>query len=166
LQILTSYPHFTKDYAVDTLDSQIIYELARDGRQTNSDLAARIGLSASACLRRVKTLEESGVIMGYTAVINPDMVDRGTMMVIRASFEKADRATIESFRAAVRNRPEVMFCALMLSTPDLIMHVRVKNVPEFEKLYLDHLATLPGVTRLESQLVIEIISHQAPVSAP
>jgi Lrp/AsnC family transcriptional regulator, leucine-responsive regulatory protein len=154
-----------QDSAVDALDNQIIYELARDGRQTNADLALRIGLSASACLRRVRTLEETGVISGYTAVINPEMVDRGTMIVIRGSFDKADRATIESFRAAVRKRPEVMFCALMLSSPDLIMHIRVKDVPEFEKLYLDHLSVLPGVTRLESQLVIETIIQQAPVPA-
>jgi Lrp/AsnC family transcriptional regulator, leucine-responsive regulatory protein len=150
---------------MDAIDDQIIYELARDGRQTNADLAARIGLSASACLRRVKTLEESGVIIGYTAVVNPTLVDRGTLMVIRGSFEKADRATIEQFRAAVRQRPEVVFCALMLSTPDLIMHVRVKDVQEFERLYLDHLAIIPGLTRLESQLVIEIITEQAPVAA-
>jgi Lrp/AsnC family transcriptional regulator, leucine-responsive regulatory protein len=150
---------------VDGIDNRILYELARDGRQTNADLAERIGLSASACLRRVKTLEESGVITGYTAVVDPDLLGRGTMIIIKGSFEKADRATIEAFREAVRNRPEIVFCALMLSSPDLVMHLRVKDIAEYEKLYLDHLAVLPGITRLESQLVIERIIEQAPVTA-
>ncbi len=151
---------------MDSIDNRILYELARDGRQTNADLSDRIGLSASACLRRVKTLEESGVITGYTAVVDPDMLGRGTLIVIKGSFEKADRATIEAFREAVRQRPEVVFCALMLSSPDLVMHVRVKNIAEYEVLFLDHLSVLPGITRLESQLVIELIVQQAPVTAP
>jgi Lrp/AsnC family transcriptional regulator, leucine-responsive regulatory protein len=97
--------------------------------------------------------------------VNPDLLGRGTLIVIKGSFEKADRATIEAFREAVRQRPEVVFCALMLSSPDLVMHVRVKNIAEYEVLFLDHLSVLPGITRLESQLVIELIVEQAPVTA-
>jgi Lrp/AsnC family transcriptional regulator, leucine-responsive regulatory protein len=150
---------------VDAIDDRILYELARDGRQTNADLAERIGLSASACLRRVKSLEESGVITGYTAVVDPEMLGRGTLIVIKGSFEKPDRVTIEAFREAVRKRPEVVFCALMLSSPDLVMHVRVQDIAEYERLFLDHLSVLPGITRLESQLVIEVIIETAPVTA-
>jgi Lrp/AsnC family transcriptional regulator, leucine-responsive regulatory protein len=150
---------------VDSIDRRILYELARDARQTNADLADRIGLSASACLRRVRHLEESGAIRGYTAVIDPSEVDRGTLVIIQGSLERADRPTVERFKLAVAQRTEIVFCALMLSRPDVMMHVRVKDMAEYETLYLDVLALLPGITRLESQLVIDIVTEQAPVTA-
>jgi Lrp/AsnC family transcriptional regulator, leucine-responsive regulatory protein len=150
---------------MDSIDLRILHELERNGRQTNAELSQTIKLSQSACLRRVKALEDNGVIVGYTAVVDPDKIDRGTLIVITATIQKADRSTIDRLKHAVQERGEVVFCALMMSNPDLVMHVRVKDVTEFEALYLDHLAELPGVTRLNSQLAIDIIVQQAPVPA-
>jgi Lrp/AsnC family transcriptional regulator, leucine-responsive regulatory protein len=150
---------------VDRIDSSILYELARDGRQTNAELADRVGLSQSATLRRVRQLEDTGVIVGYTAVLDPEKVGRGTLILVRASLDRTDRTTVERFREAIRQRPEVVFVALLLSKPDVIMHVRVGTMAEYEALYLDHLSTMPGLVGLESQLVIDIITEMAPAPA-
>jgi Lrp/AsnC family transcriptional regulator, leucine-responsive regulatory protein len=150
---------------MDQIDRRILYELARDGRQTNAELSERIGLSQSATLRRVRQLEDDRVITAYTAVLDPDKVGRGTFVIVQGTLERSDRATLERFKESVAKRPEIVFVALLLSKPEILMHVRVNTMAEYEALYLDHISVLPGLGNAQSQLVIDIITQAAPVPA-
>jgi Lrp/AsnC family leucine-responsive transcriptional regulator len=143
---------------VDQLDRAILSELQFDGRLPNTELAERVGLTPSPCLRRVRNLENSGVIVGYRAVIDPAAVDRGFQVLLHLTMEVKDReAMMEAFEARVAEIDEVIECRRMFGDPDYLLWVAVADLEAYEAVYMTKLVGLPGVARTVSQLTMKTI---------
>lgn len=139
--------------AIDPLDQRILQRLRADGRVTNADLAAAVGLSPSACLRRVRQLEERGVIRGYTTVLANDEKE-GVVAFVQITLEKQTDEYMRRFEAAVRAHAEIRDCYLMAGAADYIVRAVAPNIAAYELIHKDVLSRLPGVARIHSSLAI------------
>lgn len=149
---------------MDDIDRSILRELQRDGRLSNQELAQRVGLTPSPCLRRVRQLEEDGVILGYRAVVDPASVGRRFEVLVSVEVRR-DRATVEAFEAAVRDMPDVIEAFRLFGSPGCLLRVAVADIDTFERLWIERLTALPGVTEVNSQIVMKHIKepHGLPV---
>jgi DNA-binding Lrp family transcriptional regulator len=143
--------------AMDATDRAIIHELTRDGRLANVELAERIALSPSACLRRVRALEEAGVIRGYRAEIDPAAVGRAFEITVLVELAVKDRATVEEFERRIAAMESVLECRRMFGVPDYIIRVAVADTAAYEAFYMSELAELPGVGRVNSQFTMKLV---------
>ena len=139
---------------LDATDLTIIDELQHDGRVTNAELAERVGLSPSACLRRVRALEKSGVIAGYVALVDPAAVGRNTSVFVEISLTSQQERHFAEFEAAIVACPEVMSCHLMAGESDYLVQLACAGVSDYERIHRTLLALLPGVSRLRSSFAI------------
>ena len=142
---------------MDATDRAIIRELTRDGRLANVELAERIALSPSACLRRVRALEEAGVIRGYRAEIDPAAVGRAFEITVLVELAVKDRATVEEFERRIAAMESVLECRRMFGVPDYIIRVAVADTAAYEAFYMSELAELPGVGRVNSQFTMKLV---------
>ncbi|MDR9759668.1 Lrp/AsnC family transcriptional regulator [Rhizobium redzepovicii] len=140
--------------ALDSIDRNILRLLRLDARMSNAKLAAEIGLSPSACLRRIKIMEESGVIRGYTALVDPGNADEMIAVIINITLERQTEDHLDRFEAAVRRHPEIRECFLMTGGSDYLLRVEVASPGEFERIHKEILSTLPGVLRIHSSFSI------------
>jgi len=136
---------------MDRVDRAILDQLQRDGRLTNTELADRVGLSPSPCLRRVRALERAGVITGYRADVDQAALGRGFRVLLHIDMAVQDRATIEAFEAEVAGIDAVDECLRMFGQPDYQLWVAVADLAAYEQLYIGRLTGLPGVARTNSQ---------------
>ncbi len=143
--------------SLDSIDLLILGELQSNGRQPTSDIAERVGLSPSACHRRVKALEKAGVIQGYVAVLNPDLINRSLDVFVEISLSSQSMENITTFERAVMTCPEVMSCHLMAGDADYLVHLAVADPKDFERIHTEHLSRLPHVTRLKSNFAIRTV---------
>lgn len=143
--------------SLDAVDRAILGLLQEDGRIANVDLAEAVHLSPSACLRRVRRLEESGRIDRYVALLDPSAVGLGTNVFVEITLTGQDETTLEAFERAVSERPEIMSCHLMAGQFDYLVHVVVRDVADYEVLHRTHLAQLPGVVRMVSSFALRPI---------
>ncbi len=143
---------------LDALDHSILTLLQSDGRLTNADLAERIGLSPSACHRRVRRLENDGIIERYAAVLNRKLVGRGVSVFVEISLESQREELLNSFEAAVGQIPHVMSCHLMAGNADYLVHVTCADVADYETIHREHIAVLPGVTSVRSSFAIRTVA--------
>lgn len=142
---------------MDAVDRAIIRELNRDGRLANVELAERIALSPSACLRRVRALEAAGVIRGYRAEIDPAAVGRAFEITVLVELSVKDRATVEEFERRIAAMDAVLECRRMFGVPDYIIRVAVADTAAYEAFYMSELAELPGVGRVNSQFTMKLV---------
>ncbi|MGW4028857.1 Lrp/AsnC family transcriptional regulator [Streptomyces sp. NPDC004838] len=142
---------------MDRIDRAIIDHLLVDGRLPNNELADRIGLSPSPCLRRVRALESSGVITGYHASVDPVALDRGFAVLVHVEMAEQRRETIEAFEAAVLGLDEVVACRRMFGAPDYLLQIAVADIAAYEQLYMSQLTCLPGVARTTSQFAMKTV---------
>jgi len=151
--------------SLDRYDRSILQILQREGRLTNSELADRVNLSESACLRRVRSLEASGLIEGYTALLNQQKAGLGVNVFVSITLERQERADMAAFEQAVRTVPEVMECYLMTGEYDYLLRVVVADTADFERLHSRHLTSLPHVSRLHSSFALRTVqkSRELPV---
>lgn len=147
----------SKEVPLDAIDREIIFHLRQDGRLTNVELAKRVGLTAPPCLRRVKRLEESGVITGYRAVINREAIGRGLEVMIDVEIYAQDRKSFEEFETIVSSFEEVVEFRRMYGRPDYFIRVAVADHAAYEAFLTDRLSGLPAVRRLESHLTMKEI---------
>lgn len=140
---------------MDEYDRKILAELQLDGRISLTDLAARIGLSLSPCHRRVRALEEAGVITDYRATIDPAAVGLNFSAIVFVTLRGSDRASVSAFEEAIPLVPEVVQAQRLFGDPDFILHVVTTDLAAFQSLYDEHLSTLPCVLRLTSTLVMK-----------
>ncbi len=145
---------------LDAVDRAILGLLQEDGRIANVDLAEAVHLSPSACLRRVRRLEESGRIDRYVALVDPAAVGLGSDVFVEITLTGQDEATLEGFEVAVSERPEIMSCHLMAGQFDYLVHVVVRDVADYEVLHRTHLAQLPGVARMVSSFALRPICNR------
>ncbi len=142
---------------VDQLDRAIIAELQRDGRLTNQELAARIGLTAAPCLRRVRRLEESRIITGYVAVVDQVAVGRGFEIIINADLIAKNAASVEEFEARLMAMDEVVELRRMFGLPDYIIRVRVADADEYERWLTTRLMSDPAIARVDSRVTMKTL---------
>ncbi len=147
----------TATLQLDAIDRAILNALQKDGRQSNQELAQRVQLSASACLRRVKALEEAGVIAGYVALLNPKAIGRhGTSYTI-INLESTQTQRLEAFERAVRAMPEILDCFYVAGTNDYLVRFVYRDAEDLERLHTEVLPRLPGVVRSNSMLVLRTV---------
>jgi DNA-binding Lrp family transcriptional regulator len=144
---------------VDSIDRAILYHLQRDGRIPNNELAELVGLSPSPCLRRVRNLEADGVITGYAALLDRDAVGCDYEPIVWVTLSTVTRSSMLEFEEAVQAIPEITEAARMMGQPDYLLRVVCSDAHSFEALYIDHLANLPHVDTLTSQLAMKIIKR-------
>ena len=142
---------------VDQLDRAIIAELQRNGRLTNQELAARVGLTAAPCLRRVRRLEESGIITGYVAVVDQVAVGRGFEIIINADLVAKNAAGVEEFEARLMAMDEVVELRRMFGLPDYIIRVRVADATEYERWLTTRLMSDPAISRVYSRVTMKTL---------
>ncbi|EWM16797.1 Lrp/AsnC family transcriptional regulator [Kutzneria sp. 744] len=145
---------------MDKIDRAIIAELQADGRLANTELADRVGLSPSPCLRRVRILESHGVITGYHATVDPTALGQGFSVLVHIEMANQSRSTIEAFEAEVVRIEAVLECRRMFGQPDYLLWVGVKDLAAYEKLYMTRLTGLPGVARAISQFTMRVIKSR------
>jgi DNA-binding Lrp family transcriptional regulator len=142
---------------LDRINLEILRALRVDGRISNADLAQRVGLSATACLRRVRLLEKEGVIRGYAALIETPLDQGGLVVITQITLERQTKAFLDQFEKAVRRCPEVQDCYLMSGGADYLVKLKVKDTSDYERLHQDVLSQLPGVARLHSSFAIRAV---------
>ncbi|WP_225726993.1 MULTISPECIES: Lrp/AsnC family transcriptional regulator [unclassified Nocardia] len=148
---------------MDMVDRKILAELQRDGRMTITDLAARVRLSLSPCHRRLRELEASGVIRGYRASVDAAAVGLAFEALIFVTMHQEDRGTVAAFEQALTEIPQVLQAQRLFGDPDYLLRVVAADLPAFQQLYDDRLATLPGVGRLTSTLVMKQVVTDRPL---
>ncbi|MET4783217.1 Lrp/AsnC family transcriptional regulator [Glaciihabitans sp. UYNi722] len=140
---------------MDRLDQKIIAELQSDGRLSLTDLASRVGLTLSPTHRRVRDLERSGAIAGYRAIVNPAALGLQFEALVFVTMKQEDRETLLGFEEQVAHIPNVLQAQRLFGDPDYLLRVRTVDLDAYAQLEDDVLATLPGVQRLTSTLVMK-----------
>jgi len=153
-QIMRTAPQIAK---LDAIDRAILRVLQTEGKLSNVDLAARVHLSPSACLRRVKALEDGGVIAQYVALVNPKAVGQAGTSFTIVNLEKLTQKAMASFEQAVRDVPEVLDCFYVAGTNDYLLRFTYSDAADLERFHLDVLERLPGVVRSNSMLVLRTV---------
>ena len=142
---------------LDRTDLQLLAELQRQGRLTNAELAERVHLSASACLRRVQRLERSGVIAGYRVELDAEHLGLGLQVFVRVQLEKHDAGYVERFTNAVQGWNEVVACHALSGDMDYLLHVVVEDLDHFSRFLLDRLLHESGVADVNSSIVLRTV---------
>jgi DNA-binding Lrp family transcriptional regulator len=145
------------DLRMDGLDREILRHLQPDGRLANVELAERVRLSPSSCLRRVRALEREGVIRGYHADIDSAAVGRGFEVTVHVELMLKDRATVEAFEEGIASFEEVVECRRMFGLPDSVVRVAVADQAAYEAFYMNKLGELPGLARVNSQFTMKTV---------
>ncbi|KAG9595403.1 hypothetical protein KCV01_g9925, partial [Aureobasidium melanogenum] len=148
---------------MDKFDRKILSELQSDGRLTVTELADRVGLSLSPCHRRLRALEDDGVIRGYRADLDPAAVGLRFYAVIFVTLKETSEGTVRAFEEALVEVGEVVHAQRLFGEPDYLMHVVTHDLPSFQVLWDRNLATLPGVLRLTSTLVMKEVVPPRPL---
>jgi Lrp/AsnC family leucine-responsive transcriptional regulator len=143
--------------ALDRTDQQLLAELQRAGRQTNAELAERVHLSASACLRRVQRLEREGVIAGYRAELDGERLGLGLQAFVRVQLAKHDAASVATFAEQVNQWPEVVACHALTGDMDYLLHIAVVDLEHFSRFLLDRLLAQAGVADVNSSFVLRTV---------
>ena len=145
---------------LDRYDKLILEALQKDGRVSNVQLANLVSLSESACLRRVRALEESGLIDRYAALVSQASVGLSGNVFVHIGLHREEESELAAFEEAVRNIPEVMECYLMTGEFDYLLRVVVSDMADFERLHRDSLTRLPGVARVNSIVAIRTVQKK------
>jgi DNA-binding Lrp family transcriptional regulator len=145
---------------MDSIDRRILRELQADGRLSNHELAARVGLSASPCLRRVRRLEEEGVIRGYRADIAPEAVGRGFEVFVSVDVRR-NRQSLEEFEAEAAGIPEVIEAYRLYGAPGHLLRIAVADSEEYERFWIERLTALPGITDINSQMTMKRVKESS-----
>ncbi len=145
---------------LDAIDRRILEHLQDNARISNVDLAARVGISASPCWRRVRDLEESGVISNYVTLIDAASVGLTVSVFVSVSLERQVERELEVFQNAIRERPEVMECYLMTGEADFLLRVVVPDLMAYERFLMDHLTRVPGIASIKSSFALKQVKYR------
>ncbi|NGM45432.1 Lrp/AsnC family transcriptional regulator [Rhodobacter sp. SGA-6-6] len=139
---------------IDDMNRRILREMTRDGRQTNLQLAERVGLSPSACLRRVQEMERAGVIRGYRAVLDPDKLGIGFTAYVTVGLNSHTKAAQEAFERAVARAPQVRECHNVTGTVEYLLRVETADLPAYKHWHTEVLGVLPQVQAVTTFVVM------------
>ena len=141
------------------IDRHILSILQRDGRITYSELAKQVGLTTTPCIERVKKMEKAGIIQGYSARLNPNLLDATLMVYVEISLDHTSQNTFKEFSDAVRKLPEVLECHLVSGNFDYLIKARVADMNAFRQLLGETLLDLPAVQDSTSYVVMEEVKE-------
>jgi DNA-binding Lrp family transcriptional regulator len=164
VNFLDNRPHAGRILLIDRIDRKILAELEENGRLSVTELAARVNLSVSPCHRRLRELERTGVIRGYRAIVDPAAIGLGFQALVFASLHQADRATVANFEDALEAIPQVLEAQRLFGDPDYLLRVVAADLHGFQQFYDERLATLPGLRRLTSTIVMKDVVDHRPLS--
>ena len=153
-------PEETEAVRLDAHERRILIELQNDGRLTNQELAQRVGLSPSACWRRVKALEESGVILRYAAILDPKKVGLGECVFAHVTLARHSLAMTHEFADSIRDRPEVMECFFTTGDADILMRVATPSVSAYDKFLEEFVFSAPGISQVRSNFALRQIKFE------
>jgi len=153
-------------YTFDGTDRRILEVIQEDARISNTELADRIGLSPSPCWRRVRTLEDNGVIERYVTLVNAKAVGLPITVFATVTLEKQVESALESFEKAVTERPEVMECNLMTGEFDYLLRVVVPDLTAYERFLMDHLTRIKGIASIKSSFSLKQVSYKTALPLP
>jgi Lrp/AsnC family transcriptional regulator, leucine-responsive regulatory protein len=142
---------------LDAIDRAILTELQQEGRLSNQELAARVHLSPSACLRRVKALEDNQVIAQYVALVNPRAVGKHGISYTIINLESMNTPQLAAFEQAVRDQPEILDCFYVAGSNDYLIRFAYRDAEDLERFHSEVLMHLPGVARSNSLLVLRTV---------
>jgi len=150
----------------DPLRRRILAVLQREGRLTNQELAERVAASASPVWRRVKEMEESGVIRRYAALLEPQAVGIGECVFTQINLEKHNREMFDNFEAAVKNRSEVLECYAITGDADFLLKIHVASIRAYDRLLNDFIFRIPGVVHVKSSFTLREIKYDTALPLP
>jgi DNA-binding Lrp family transcriptional regulator len=148
--------------AMDAIDRKMIAELEAEGRLTVTELAQRVRLSVAPCHRRLRELERSGAIRGYRAIVDPAAMGVGFEVLVSVTMDREDAATIEKFERGLAKVAEVRHAERLFGDPDYLVRVATADIDSYQRLRDEKLATLPGVQRLSSTIVMKRVVDERP----
>ena len=151
---------------IDTIDRAILKEMQVDGRISNADLAEKVALSQSACLRRVRSLEEGDVIERYTAIVNQAASDMPQNVFVQITLKSQESHDLEAFEDEIHNHPQVMECYLMSGDSDYLIRVIVADAANYERLHRQFLTRLPAVDRVKSSFALRTVLKKTQIPIP
>jgi len=150
---------------LDPIDRNLLGVLLKDARISHVDLAERVGLSPTACARRIHRLEEEGVLKGYRAELDPQRMGVGTVVVVRITLQDQTEELFTRFETAVKACTEVFSCFLMSGSDDYLLMVAVEDIAEYERLHMKVLSRLPGVHRIHSSFTLRPVVQRHAAAA-
>src|ERR1700730_9600826 len=142
---------------LDDIDRRIVAALQAEGRLPIVDLANRVGLSPTPCQRRVKRLEDEGVIARYAALVPPQAMGLGLQALVQVTLDDHSEKTVEAFEAAIRSRPEVVACYAMTGDMDFLLHVLATDLAAFSEFAMKALLRMPGVRGTRSSFIMQAV---------
>lgn len=148
---------------MDRIDQSILAQLQTDGRQSLTELAGRVGLSLAPCHRRVRALEEGGVILGYQAKLSPMALGLNFSSLVFVTLTQGHRQAVADFEAALKRIPYIVQAQRLFGDPDYLLVIVTVDLPFFQKLYDEELSNLPNVQRLTSILVMKQVISDRPL---
>ncbi len=149
----------TYRHKLDRIDKKILRELQQNGRISFVDLAEKVGLSTSPCLERVRRLERSGLIKGYTALLNPKELEASLLIFVEISLNYTSVDIFEEFRCAVKRWPQILECHLVAGDFDYLLKIRIKSMASYRTLLGEILHTLPGVRDSRTLVAMETVTE-------
>lgn len=151
---------------MDTIDRKIVRALQKDGRMTVIDLADHVGLSPTPCARRLDRLQRDGLITGYAAQVDPELLGYGVTIFISVELEKQDRSAIDSFEKAIRRCDEVMECYLMTGSRDILLRVVARDLKAFDAFLEQRLMQIRGIRNLRSNFALRTMVKREALPLP
>jgi DNA-binding Lrp family transcriptional regulator len=151
---------------LDTLDFNLLKQVTADGRASHVELGERVGLSSTACARRLAGLEQDGVIAGYQAILALKALGLGTTVIARITLDSQSEDALQAFEKAVVKCPSVVRCLLMSGSDDYLITVVARDIEDFEQIHKTQLSRLPRVSRIQSSFAIrEVVNRSFPPAA-
>lgn len=144
---------------MDSKDRQILRELQTNGRLTNQELSERVNLSPSPCLRRVRLLEEQGVVRGYTALVDQKAWGLPVTVFIRLKLERHSDEAVNAFETAIKAMPQVMDCWLMTGRSDYLLRVIAADLDDYERFVRRELQRVPGIASIDTSFAYGSVKH-------
>jgi len=144
---------------MDRIDRRILQTLQQDGKLANNELAQQVGLSASPCLRRVKQIEDAGIIEKYVALVNPQKVNLGLTVFARIWLKGQDAKTVNHFIDSVREIPEIVECQLMAGDCDFFLRIVVSDLDAYRKFQIQHLNKITGIQNVKTEIPLQSIKQ-------
>ena len=144
---------------LDETDGQILDALQKDGRISNQDLADRVGLSPSPCLRRTRLLESAGIVRKYVALLDPSAVGRGLQAIVQVRLDRQTSASVDRFEKDILKYPQVLECDLIAGDWDYVLRVAVRDLEEFRQFCVHSLAKIGGVANVKSSISMRQVKY-------
>ncbi len=151
---------------IDATDLRILTVVQESARISNVDLAEKVGLSPSPCLRRLKRLEDEGVVKGYMTLLDQTVVGLPVNVFVSVALKEQSEAALEEFEARIRTLPQVMECYLMTGTSDYLLRVVTSDLAAYERFLKDHLTRIPAIAGIQSSFALKQVTFRTALPLP